>query len=205
MFIPHGGTLETDLKTISAVFQAGASGAVVAGTLMGNGITSVTHLATGVYQILLDDPYNRFFDLNVSVHAPPTGSAVTAGSFSTGTLYQITTVGTTNWYTAGLPSTMQPVVGAAFVAAAAGSGTGTATAVGTSGCFGYEVVGNPTATLNATGTYSGSVMFQCLGPTSTSNPTPKLTDPANGSYVHITLLLRNSTVQGKGEVFNSFV
>ena len=52
------------------------------------------------------------------------GTSVTAGSFVTGVTYQITSLGTTNWQTAGAPA--NATVGTKFTAIAAGSGTGTA-------------------------------------------------------------------------------
>lgn len=55
-------------------------------------------------------------------------SATTAGAFVTGTVYKITTAGTTNFTLVGAANSS---VGTVFAATGAGSGTGTATKVGT--------------------------------------------------------------------------
>ena len=62
----------------------------------------------------------------IEIPLPPLQEpAVTAGSFVTGTVYRILTVGTTNFMLIGAASN---TVGAVFTATGAGSGTGTATA-----------------------------------------------------------------------------
>lgn len=65
---------------------------------------------------------SHFERMNASV------SATTAGSFVTGTVYKITTAGTTNFTLVGAANSN---VGTVFAATGAGSGTGTATKVGT--------------------------------------------------------------------------
>ena len=64
---------------------------------------------------------------------------MTAGSFVTNVLYQIVTLGNTNYAAIGLNSGFTPAVGQLFVATGAGSGTGTAKAVGYSDADFIEV------------------------------------------------------------------
>ena len=78
----------------------GSTGAV--GTIKGPGVSGVTRLGTGLYQIKLQDNYYKFYKLDWNLEAPVTGSDVTDGSFSVGTVYQITAVGTTDWTAAAL-------------------------------------------------------------------------------------------------------
>lgn len=110
----------------SATF--GASGAVASSS--GAGVYAVTKLGTGIYQVQLQDNYNAFIGAAFTPQAVGQGSAVTAGSFVVGTLYQIVTLGTTVYSAIGLNSGLTAAVGQLFVATGVGSGTGTAKAVG---------------------------------------------------------------------------
>lgn len=121
---------------IDAKITIGASGAV--SSTSGSGITSTTKLATGIYQINLADVYNQISQITGHVESP-VGSTVTAGSFVTDTLYQILTVGTTDYSSIGLASGLTATVGQCFVATGAGSGTGTAKEVGNTGVMNIEV------------------------------------------------------------------
>lgn len=177
-------------------FVVGASGAVTAGSLKGPGVQSVTRLSAGTYKVKLDDNYTRFYGAYLTMEAPTTGSAVTAGSFVTGTTYQITTLGTTNWNAIGLSSELTAAVGMAFVATGAGTGTGTATAVGDSGIVSAEIVGNPDLTLGpvtASGRNGGVVLFQCI------SDAGAVADPAAGSVLSLALYMSNSSVKVQGE------
>lgn len=172
----------------------GATGAV--GTVKGPGIYGITRLTTGIYQIKLQDNYNKFFKLDWNLEAPVTGSAVNDGSFSVGTVYQITTVGTTDWTAAGLPAGQTAAVGMVFKAATiGGAGTGAAKALGTSGIFAVEVVGNPQLMLAPTGSANigGIITIKCL------NASGAATDPADGSVLFLDLYLSNSSVVVQGE------
>lgn len=168
----------------------GASGATSA--LVGAGVASLTRLAQGVYALKLEDNYYRFYGLDVTFEAPVTGSDVTAGSFSSGTAYEITALGNTDWAAIGLPSGVTAAVGVSFVATGAGSGTGTAKALGSSGIFVSELLGNPQLMLSPSvqGAY---VYFKTL------NASGAATDPASGSVMYFTVKLRNSGVKDKGE------
>lgn len=172
----------------------GATGAV--GTTKGPGIASVTRLGTGIYQIKLQDNYNRYFMGSWGFVAPVTGSAVNDGSFVTGTQYVITTVGDTDWTSAGLPAGLTAAAGMTFKAAGAGgAGTGAAKAVGTSGIYTVEVVGDTNLMLAPQGAANmgGIVTIKCL------NASGAATDPTAGAVMGLTFYLSNSSVIVQGE------
>jgi hypothetical protein len=171
----------------------GASGATSA--LKGSGVKSLTRKAAGVYELKLEDNYSRFLSFQCKFVAPVTGSAVTGGSFVTGTLYVIQSLGSTTqaqWETAGLSGGNVAAVGDAFVALGAGEGTGTVKAVGTSAVFACELVGDPQASVGPT-TPGAVLLFKCIDASGAA------VDPASGSQVYFEVTYRNSTVKGKGE------
>lgn len=168
----------------------GASGAT--SNLVGAGVSSLTRLAAGVYALKLEDNYNRFYNLQVRFESPVTGSDITAGSFVSGTLYEITALGNTDFTAVGLPAGVPAAVGVSFVATGAGSGTGTVKAVGTSGIYGVEVVGNPQL-MDQSVPQGAYVYFKTI------NASGVNTDPASGSILFFTVTFRNSSVKDKGE------
>jgi hypothetical protein len=174
------------LTFVEGNFVVGASGAV--GTVKGSGIDSITKLSTGTYQIKLQEGYPRYLSGTAGAVAPTTGSAVNAGSFSVGTTYVIASVGSTDFAAAGMNSSLTADVGVPFVATAVGSGSGTALAVGDSGIVSVEVVGNPNLTVP-----SGIIIIQCM------SDAGAVANPASGSVIGFTMMLRNSTLPGKGE------
>jgi len=178
----------------------GATGAV--GTISGKGIQSVTRLATGTYQIQLQDNYYSFLSMSAMVQSPVSGSNVTAGSFSTGTVYQITALGSTTqaqWVTAGVPAGITAQVGTVFKAAAAGAGTGTAKVLASSGIASIEQIGSEQLMLSnqpfVQGSGGGYITLRCYGPTSSSDTTLIATDPASGSTLNVAIWLNNSSIQ----------
>ena len=188
-YTPHKMPVLLDCNVV-----IGSTGAV--GTTKGPGISAVTRLGTGLYQIKLQDNYNRYYMGGWGFVAPVTGSAVNDGSFVTGTQYIITTVGTTDWVAAGLPAGLTAQVGQTFKAAGAGgAGTGAAKAVGSSGIFAVEVIGDTNLMLNPIGAANqgGIVTVKCL------NASGAATDPAAGSVMGLTFYLSNSSVQVQGE------
>jgi hypothetical protein len=171
----------------------GASGATSA--LKGSGVKSLTRKAAGVYELKLEDNYSRFLSFQCKFVAPVTGSAVTGGSFVTSTLYVIQSLGTTTqaqWEAAGLATGNVAGIGDAFVATGAGAGTGTVKAVGTSGVFTCELVGDPQTSVGPS-TAGSLLYFKCLDATGAA------VDPASGSQLYFEVTYRNSTVKGKGE------
>lgn len=173
----------------------GASGAP--GTLKGPGIASITRLSAGIYQVQLQDNYNRYYFGAASFVSPVSGTPVADGSFSTGTVYVITSLGTTNWAAAGLPANIAPAVGAVFKAAnAGGAGSGTAETSSHSGIFSTEAIGDTNTMLSlfpTTPLLGGLVTFQTL------NASGAATDPASGSVMALTFYLSNSSIQVQGE------
>lgn len=171
----------------------GASGATSA--LKGSGVSSLTRKAAGVYELKLEDNYNRFLGFSAVLAGPVTGSAVAGGSFVAGTLYVIQSLGTTTqaqWITAGVPAGVTAAVGVAFVAAGVGAGTGTVKAVGASGVYAVELVGDPQTAVGPS-TAGAVLYFKCLDASGAA------ADPASGSTLYFEVKYRNSTVKGKGE------
>lgn len=176
----------------------GASGATSG--LQGSGIYSVAKEATGIYRVTLEDNYNRFLFASFNFIANAvTGGTITAGSFVTGTTYKILTLGNTDFNAVGVPSQVTPAVGMTFVATGAGSGTGTVKAVALSGVLGVEVLGDPNLTINVTPSTTqntapaGTFLIECLDAAGAA------VEPVDGSVLEFMILLRNSSVKGKGE------
>lgn len=180
------------LTEVEVKIPIGASGAV--GTLVGQGITSVTKLTTGIYAIKLNDNYSKFIHALYSIESPTAGAAVTAGSFVTGTMYQITTLGNTNYNSAGLNTNFTAAVGMTFVATGAGAGTGTATAVTDSNIYKCELMPSPDSMLQPTTGKGSLFILQTLGPTATADTALIPTEPLTGSVLRVRLLLSNSSV-----------
>lgn len=181
---------------IDCRIQIGASGAVTA--FSGQTVKSVTRLTTGVYDIQLQDTYKALYSVICHMRSPTSGSAVTAGSFVVGTLYTITTLGTTNYTAIGLAPGLTPAVGLNFVATGVGSGTGTAMAVLTSGIDVIEEINSNSAMLNNSNiSFNGGahILIQTLAATSSSVTTKIPSNPVSGSSIHVTALLNMSSVQ----------
>ena len=181
---------------IDCNFLVGATGAVTAGTLKGPGVASVTRMGVGIYRVKLQDNYFKFYFASAHFRAPVTGAAVTAGSFVTGTTYQIVTVGTTNYTAVGLPAGLTAAPGQVFTATGAGTGTGTVQALGSSGVFAVESLGDTNLMLNpsaAQQNIGGYVTLKCIDAAGAA------VDPANGATMFIEMYLSNSSVVTQGE------
>lgn len=181
-------------------FVVGSSGSV--NSLKGPGIASVIRLAPGIYQIKLQDNYNRYYGGFAGLVAPAIGSNVADGSLVVGTPYMITAVGTTNWHAAGLPAEVTPAVNVAFVATSiGGAGSGTAKAVGASGISSVEVIGDSNLSISPDPAISpgGIILVQCMGPTSAGVTTQIAKDPATGSVLSLAIYLSNSSIMIAGE------
>lgn len=184
---------------IDCNFAIGGTGAV--GTVKGPGVKAITRLAAGVYQIQFQDNYYKYFGMDFSVSSPVTGSNVNAGSFSAGTSYVITALGTTNWNAIGLPTGVTAAVGQGFVATGVGAGTGTAKAVAPSGIATIETLGDPSLELAPmpTTNQGASIIIQCLSATSSSVTTLVPADPVSGTQLYLTFYLSNSSVTVQSE------
>jgi len=162
-------------------------------------VNSVTRLAVGTYQIQLQDNYAALLSMEVMVQSPAAGAAVTDGSFVVGTVYQIVTVGTTNWTALGVPASITPAPGVVFKAAIiGGAGTGTGKVPGVSGGINAEIIGDASTMLSPTPSapnLGGYLTLQFIAATSPSVTTPIAADPAAGSVVRMEFILNNSSVQ----------
>lgn len=176
----------------------GSSGAVTSFT--GIGIAAVTHDGTGVYKIQMQDNYASFLMMNTKMIGTVTGSAIDPNGGVVGTLYQITTVGTTNWVTAGIPSGITATVGQVFaLAAAPTAATGRVKLYLPSAITSVQPAGNPnTAWLNKqpfTAGSGGYVTMLCQGATDATHTALIPTDPASGETIVFEIMLNNSSVQ----------
>ena len=184
---------------LTGSFNVGNTGAV--SKVVGGGIASITRLTIGVYRIVPQDKFNLFFWGKAMIIGGTGGSVVNAGSFVTGNLYQIVTLGTTTtaqWQAAGVPAGVTPVVGLPFVATGAGAGNGTVKAVAPSGIYATELAGDPNLA-GSLATPAQGLILACYGPTATANTALVLTDPAAGSIVKFGYILRNSSVKTGGQ------
>lgn len=172
----------------------GTSGAT--SDLIGPLVTSVTRVAVGTYKIVLSDTYNKLFNTRSSLKAPVTGSAIAGGSFVASTVYQIVSLGTTNYHLVGLPAGVTQAVGQVFVASGIGAGTGTVKALGNSGISSIELIGSMEID---TANMQSIIFIQTLAPTSSSVTTMIPADPASGSRLYIDIYLSNSSVVIAGE------
>lgn len=198
------------------VAAADAGGLGLTG-LIGGGIDSVyMHTSTtpaaanpnpaaGGIIVNLSNNYPGLYDVFTSIiQTPETGSqlAVNAsGNLTAGAFYIIDAVGTTTtaqWQSIGVPISVTPAQGVAFVANAAAhnpgtSGSGQVKASTYSGLTNIEVVGS--GALSVAGGImpgKGYIMLQCL-------KNGALTQPADGTVISVCAYLRNSSVLIKGE------
>lgn len=194
-------TKQPKLTKINALLTVGSTGAVSA--ISGPGVQGCTRLGTGIYKLKLQDNYYAFVGANFSVFDGITGSSVAGGSFITGTLYQILTLGTTTqaqWVTAGFDPDYTAAVGGVFVAVAGGAGTGTVKAIGVSNLVAVELAQNQQSMLQNLNTPLGrgsAVTFSTYSmPTSAGSgaQVPILADPNSGCQIHVDLWFRDSSV-----------
>lgn len=187
----------------------GSSGAVSA--FAGQGIKGVSHVAAGVYQVQFMDNYAAFLSLESSAYGTVTGSALDPNTATPGSLYQITTVGTTNWVTAGIPAGITPAVGMTFaLLAAPTAATGRVKVYVPSAISNIQPLGDPNAGVSTSGqsktggffsnqplnsTQGGYIAIVCEAATSSSVTTLIPTNPASGEVLKLSILLNNSSVQ----------
>lgn len=169
-------------------------------------VKSVTRLAAGTYQIQLQDNYAALLGMDANAISPVSGAATDPHSVSLNTLVQITTVGNTNWASAGLSSSITPAVGVTFfLTADPGAGTtGRVKTIGSSGVSSIELCGammNSNAPSQGAGNNGAFIVIQCqqaqIGAATTQGSALQYAaaDPANGSTLQIALYLNNSSVQ----------
>ncbi len=153
----------------------GASGAV--GTITGPYISSVTKLATGLYQIKMQDNYSGYYCGSAQIISPTSGSDLlissVAANLTVGQPYRITILGTASaaqWAAVGVPAGVTPAVGVSFVALATGDGGVVTSRVKLvapgSNIAKIELIGNPNSTIApvvpTVGATGALVTFQTL-------------------------------------------
>jgi hypothetical protein len=187
----------------NCVIASGVSGKTQ--SLKGSGIKAVTNVATGMYKVQLVDAFNRFLACGAGFVSSLSATTTALASASPGAVVVITVLGNAtaaNWVAAGVPASVTPAVGVAFVASAGiGSVTGTTAKVGLpadSGIASVEIVGNANLTINNAADPHFFIM--CLAATSSSDTTLIPADPVDGCVLGFSLMLRNSSVKGAGEV-----
>lgn len=172
-------------------------------SLKGNGVANVfMHTSAtpangnpnpiaGYMMVQLADNYNRSIIGSNALISPLTGSALT--SITAGNPYVITTLGTTTaaqWAAAGLPASITPAVGAAFIAIETSSigGTGTVFASTNSGITNIETIGDPNMTIAPANTpgLGAIVILQCL-------KNSAVTQPADGTVIALQFIMDNSS------------
>lgn len=177
------------LTAITGQVNFGATGSV--SSTAGNGVYGVTLLTTGLYEVKLVENFNGFVQFVPQMYGGVTGNNVASGSLATGTAYQITSVGTTTWSSAGLDSDFTPAVGSVFVATGTAAGTGTAKVLGSSGVASVQLMQNQSSLLqnnNASQGKGSAFIIACY------DYAGALVAPANGSALGFMLMLRNSSV-----------
>lgn len=199
---------------IDVSIPIGSSGAV--GTIAGAYISSVTKMATGMYQIKLQDNYSGYYFGGYQFISPVTGSALAIDSVSAaltvGAAYQVTTVGNNTdaaWRAVGVPAGVTIAVGVGFIALATGSGasgTGRVKAIATgSGIDKVELISDPNYTIapmsttgaGALGTLITLQTLQAQIGSATTQGTAlqyAVASPADGSTLKLKFLLSNSSV-----------
>lgn len=177
------------LTEVNGLITVGSTGAVSAAT--GTGVQGVTRLTTGIYKIKLVENFYSIIGYEAVMYGGITGSSVTAGSFVTGTLYQIITLGNTSWSAAGFDADYTAAVGSLFVATGAGTGTGTVKAIGTSGIMRVEMARSQSSMLQNNNAVSGKGSAFTI---QTYNSSDALADPASGCQINFWLWLKNSSV-----------
>lgn len=176
---------------IDVKIPIGSTGAV--GTIVGPGVSSVTRTAAGVYRLKFVDNYAGLlaFDWSLVGASAGSGSSVPDGSFSVGTTYVITAVGTTVW--SDLPAGITAAVGMVFTATAVGgAGTGTAKAVAIPGITQIQLLG--AGNMLAPSTPGGTQYIRCLAPTNSSTTTLVAADPTNTEVLYLKFLFTNSSL-----------
>lgn len=138
--------------------------------------------------------------MHASVQGTVSGSAIDPHGGTVGDLYQIVSLGNTDWVTAGVPSGITAAVGMVIaLAAQPAAGTGTVKAFAPSSISGVQLAGDPNlGMLNLQPSVAGTggyVTMVCVAPTNSTTTTVIPTDPASGEVIRFSIMLNDSSVQ----------
>jgi hypothetical protein len=158
----------------------------------------------GYIQIFFADNYYRYFGGFSGFVSPISTTVNISSGLSSGSVYVITSVGTStpaNWQAVGLSPYITPAPGVAFIASTSSAGTGTGTvqsptATGST-ITNIEVVGDANTTLSSNPYGNAYIMLRCMAPSySGTGPSVPMavTQPADGSVFGSTFFLSNSSV-----------
>lgn len=215
------GSGNANLTFIEGSFKVGVDGAVVPNSYTGFGVSAsstvtVQKMGTGVYRLMLADPYNRLVGATFDPMPALASSAIPDGQLPTlGIPYQIVNASTsTNWYTLGVTRNVTPLPGVVFVATSGASntpggaavvGSGTMAMVGMVPFDSIELLPNINAQLSPTSATSGvggaSIYFQMTLASSASGAGgPRVrVNPTSGMWIRYGLFLRNSSLKNYNE------
>jgi hypothetical protein len=164
--------------------------------------------ASGTIVVQLQDSFSRFYTGGYELTAPNSGSDVKIdnSAMTAGVAYVITTLGNATaakWHAIGVPAGITPAVGVAFIASSNGGAGNTltsrvqTTAAAGSAIMDIELVGSTSLGIapnpSANQGFGGQIILQCR------NSSGTIANPADGTTVHLSFLLSNSSVLIQGE------
>jgi hypothetical protein len=220
LYAPHVTPVLVDCNfQVNAADAAGLG--IVAGSLKGQGVANVFMHTTatpgkgpngqlnpnppaGYIYVQLADNFYSMFHTDFITRGPLSGSnlAVNATALTVGSVYTITTVGTStnaDWLALGVPAGVIPAIGVSFIAklTGSGSGSGQVQVEGTSGIDGLEFSGDPSTTLSAipvggSPNVGGWILLK-------SELSGTVTAAAAGSRIYLKFYMSQSSVKVLGE------
>lgn len=189
-------------QTISSGATAAQIGAALVLTIsnLPSGIAGVNSFtASGTTTVTIVNTSTNPYELP---GAPADGLIPTGFTFA----WTVNDKNKADWRGVGLPSGVEPSIGASFVATATGFGksTGQVKASGISGIASIEVIGDPNASLNpvpvgGSPNVGGFVLVQFLAPTSSSVTTMIPTAPAAGATIGLSFYVEAGSILINGE------
>lgn len=195
------------LTMVNGIISFGANGSVT--SVSSVGVYTAANLAAGQYQIKLTDNYYAFVGAQFNFYSGIAGASTFGVAGLTGSsMYQITTVGNSDWTTLGPDPDYALTAGTVFRATAVvGSGTGTAKLLTVNPVVSAQVLQSQTTALQNNFPSLGrgsSIYFQTIAPvvttsqTSTSvyvsTTTMTATNPVASSSMSFKLWFRDSSV-----------
>lgn len=183
----------------------GGSGSVATSSAGTGGVAAVTKLGTGIYQIQFVDNFYAYVQSEFNFQSGTTGAAVGDGTFVASTVYQIVSVGNTDWGGLGLISGYGTAAGMVFVASGTGDGakTGTAKVISTAGngivkCAVIQSASaflknvNPNMNTGTAGV-GASIIIQTLGASGTDTMVMAPASPTAGAILEFAVTFRDSS------------